>query len=185
MPLTKSGAPIAAWKSAATGIEPPRRMRAVSLPIVSRNAPRRASPHGPSTSHVTGRAGAEYLDVDFHPGGAQLVDAPLESREDRPPVLVRNQSHAHLGPRGGGNDGLLALAREPADDAVGVQRRSAADTLPHRVIRLALERPCTRHLAQRGSVLGVRRPPQGEPLGTRARAPRRRSRESLRVPPGP
>ena len=83
---------------------------------------------------------ADHLDADLDARRGQLAHPLLESGQDRLPVLVRHQTHAHLGRRLRRDDRFRALACEPADETVCVERGAAAGALDREKILLAFER---------------------------------------------
>src|SRR6266851_1835685 len=113
-------------------------------------------PHGPRgivihpTSHR--RRGAEEVDPDLDSWSGELLDLLLEGGQDRLPVLVRHQSHAHFGRRPRGDHGFLTFADEAAHDSVRIEGGPAAGPLEREEPFLTLEGPRARQTHHR---LGV------------------------------
>src|SRR5438094_10087595 len=106
----------------------------------------------------------QHLDADLHTWRRQRMDMLLEGGQDRLPVLIRHEPHAHLRPRLGGDDRFGPFAREAADEAVRVQRRAAARSFECQEARLALQGARPGHAFDRLGVARILRLPRRELL---------------------
>ncbi len=78
-----------------------------------------------------------HFDLDALRSEAQHV--LLERRRDLPGVLVGDESHGDLRRCAGREHGLRAVAREPAPDAVHIERRSEPESFECRKTCLSPE----------------------------------------------